>query len=308
MSNPFDPPSTAGTPRLAPIPASRVRIDVAGLSDRGKVRDTNEDAFAIFKLGRFMERITSSLPPGQPVERSEQIGYLLVVADGLGGHEAGDVASQTAVANTLEMVRRAPHWALKLDDPETREGELQAMYERATEYLVGMQAAIRERVAADPSTAGMGTTWTSVYAVGLDLFMMHVGDSKAYLLRAGELSQLTRDHTLAQEYADLGMIPQEEVASHRLHHVLTRAVGSHEETPEADYRHVRAAPGDRLLICSDGLTDMAKEADLAGVLARHPDSESACRGLIDLALERGGRDNITAIVAGFADLAADRSS
>ena len=80
MSNPYDPPSTAGTPRLAPIPASAVRIDVAGLSDRGKVRENNEDAFAIFKLGRFMERITSSLPPGQPVERLEQIGYLLVVA------------------------------------------------------------------------------------------------------------------------------------------------------------------------------------------------------------------------------------
>jgi protein phosphatase len=89
--------------------------------------------------------------------------------------------------------------------------------------------------------------------------------------------------------------------------VLTRAVGSHEEAPEADYRHVRAAPGDRLLMCSDGLTDMAKEADLAAVLGRHSDSESACRALIDLALERGGRDNITAIVAGFTDLSVDRS-
>jgi protein phosphatase len=307
MSNPFDPPSAGGVPRVAPISADFVRVDVAGRSDQGKVRDANEDAFAIFRLGRFMERVTSSLP-GHSAERTEQTGYLMVVADGLGGHEAGDIASATAVANTLEMVRRSPHWALKLDDPETRAGELQAMYERAASYMVGMQTAIRERIASDPSTAGMGTTWTSVYAVGLDLFVMHVGDSKAYLLREGELNQLTRDHTLAQEYADLGMIAQEDVASHRLHHVLTRAVGSHEEAPEADYRHVRAAPGDRLVICSDGLTDMAKEPDIAAVLERNPGCEGACKALLDLALERGGRDNVTVIVADFTDLSPGASS
>ena len=147
--------------------------------------------------------------------------------------------------------------------------------------------------------SGMGTTFTGAYVVDRDLFVMHVGDSKAYLVRGDELTKITRDHTLAQEYADLGMIPQEEVDRHRLHHVLTRAVGAHEETPVGDFHHVRLEEGDRLLVCSDGLTDMTGPQEIQAVLHRYAKSELACRALVDLALERGGRDNITVIVAGF---------
>jgi len=118
----------------------------------------------------------------------------------------------------------------------------------------------------------------------------------------GELRKITRDHTLAQEYADLGMIPQDEVERHRLHHVLTRAVGAHEETPEADFHHLQIESGDRLLVCSDGLTDMASAEDILGVLERHAESDPACRALVDLALERGGRDNVTVILARFSSI------
>jgi PPM family protein phosphatase len=302
MSNPSEQAdTTGGSSRAGTGASSRIRVEVAALTDPGTVRDRNEDAHAVFRIGRFLERVTSSLPASDLPERSEDVGHVMIVADGLGGHEAGEVASRTAIATTLEMVMRSPRWTLRLDDPATREAELRDIHDQALHYLELMQNAVRERAASDPSMTGMGTTFTGVYAVGRDLFVTHVGDSKAYVFRDGTLRKITRDHTLAQEYADLGMISQEEVATHRLHHVLTRAVGSHEQTPEADFHHLRLSLGDRLLLCSDGLTDMADESEIATVLQQHPRSEAACRALVDLALAGGGRDNITVIVAAFGD-------
>ncbi len=283
--------------------AKRLLVDVAALSDRGKVRERNEDAFAVVRLGRFLERVTSSLSAEELPERHEAVGYVMIVADGLGGHEAGEIASRTAISRVLEGVLQETRWALKLDDPATRASELRDLERRARLYLAHMQEAVRARAAADPSMTGMGTTFTGVYAVGSDLFVTHVGDSKAYVMRGGELTKITRDHTLAQEYADMGMIPQEEVDRHRLHHVLTRAVGAHEETPEGDFHHLQLEEGDRVLVCSDGLTDMASAAEILATLERLPKSELACRALIDLALEHGGRDNVTVIVARFSGVA-----
>jgi len=299
MSKPPEQADRAHTPRPKPNPGLRPRVDVAALTDQGKVRDRNEDTFAVFRMGRFLERVGSNLPPEELKERHEAIAYVMIVADGLGGHEAGEVASRTAIGRVLEGVINEPRWALNLDDPATREVELRDLERRSRQYLANMQAAVRQRAAADPSMEGMGTTFTGAYAVGHDLFVMHVGDSKAYLLRDGALQKITRDHTLAQEYADLGMISQDEVDNHRLHHVLTRAVGTQEETPQGDFHQLEVLPGDRLLVCSDGLTDMASASEIQEVLARHPTSEAACRALVDLALERGGRDNVTVIVAAF---------
>lgn len=283
--------------------AKRFRVDVAALTDPGRVRERNEDAFAVFRIGRFLERVTSSLPAEDLPERHEAIGHVMIVADGLGGHEAGEVASHTAISKVLEAVMTEQHWTLELDDPATRETELKEIEQRSRQYLAKMQDAVRERAASDPAMAGMGTTFTGAYVVGRDLFVTHVGDSKAYLVRNGELEKITHDHTLAQEYADLGMIPQEEVDTHRLHHVLTRAVGAHDETPVGDFHHVLLEEGDRILVCSDGLTDMTGPQDILAVLHRYAKSELACRALVDLALERGGRDNVTVIVAAFSGVA-----
>jgi len=279
--------------------ANRLRVDVAALSDPGKVRERNEDAYAVCRMGRFLERVTSSLPAEDLPERHEAVGHVMIVADGLGGHEAGEVASRTAITRILESVLNEPRWALKLDDPASRETELKELERRSRQYLNKMQEAVRQRAAQDPSMSGMGTTFTGVFTVGRDLFVMHVGDSKAYLMRGDKLEKITRDHTLAQEYADLGMIPQEEVDTHRLHHVLTRAVGTHDEALVGDFHHVMLEEGDRLLVCSDGLTDMSGPQDILAVLHRFARSELACKALVDLANERGGRDNVTVIVAGF---------
>jgi PPM family protein phosphatase len=193
----------------------------------------------------------------------------------------------------------SPKWALKLDDPATRETEIRELIDRSRAYLQQMHDQIRERQAQDPRYEGMGTTFTSAYTVGGDLFIMHVGDSRAYALREGRLFRITRDHTLAQEYADRGQMGQSEVENHPLNHVLTRALGGPVETLESDTHHRDIEDGDRLLLCSDGLTKVASEQDIAATLLANPASADAVRALVDLALARGGPDNITVIVAAY---------
>jgi serine/threonine protein phosphatase PrpC len=284
-------------PRLAP--GARVVLDIGARSDPGRVRENNEDAYLVFRIGRFAERVMSNIPESELPSRFDDAGTMMIVADGLGGHEAGDVASRTALITTLHLILRSPRWALKLDDPATRDAELRDMMTRSRGYLAAVHAALRHRAAEDPRLAGMGTTLTGAYTVGGDLFVLHVGDSKAYLMRGDSLRKITHDHTVAQQYADLGVIPQEQVASHRQHHVLTKAVGGPDPNLEGDLHHLRIAAGDRLLLCSDGLTDMLSDEDIAGVMKRHPASGPASTALVDLALEHGGRDNVTVIVAGF---------
>jgi protein phosphatase len=277
-----------------------VRIDVAALSHRGKVRDVNEDAYFVCRIGRYLERLSSSISEDELPSRFDQAGYLMVVADGLGGHEAGDVASRSALITALQLVLRAPKWALKLDDPATREGEIRELLGRSGSYLASVHAALRRQAAGDSQLAGMGTTFTGVYCLGSDVFVMHVGDSKVFVAHEGAMRKITRDHTVAQQYADLGAISQEEVATHRMHHVLTRAVGGPDDELEGDLHHLNVAHGDRLLLCSDGLTDMASEDEISAIVAARPQSEDACQALVELALQRGGHDNVTVIVAGFA--------
>jgi len=276
-----------------------VRLEIGALSHCGHVRAANEDAFLVFRIGRYLERVTSNVPEAELPSRFEDSGHMMIVADGLGGHEAGDVASRSALITALQLILRSPRWGLKLDDPETREQEIRDLMQRTRGYLAGVHEALRRQAARNPELHGMSTTLTGAYAVGTDLFVLHVGDTKAFLLRDGRLQKITHDHTVAQEYADLGVIPQEEVARHRQHHVLTRALGGPEPELEGDLHHLSIGDGDRLLLCSDGLTDMVSEDEIAKVLGTKGTSEDACGALVDLALEHGGRDNVTVIVAEF---------
>ena len=282
----------------AGVPTNRVHADIAALTHQGS-RPNNEDAYVVYRLGRFMERVASNLPQGELPQRYDDSGHLLIVGDGVGGAAGGEVASRTAMMSLVEQILRSPKWALKLDDPATRDTEVEELISRSRAYLQGMHAVIRERQARDPQYKGMGTTFTSAYIVGGDLFVMHVGDSRAYSLRGGRLFRITRDHTMAQEYADRGALPQSEVDQHPLSHVLTRALGGPVDMVQSDTHHRDIEDGDRLLLCSDGLTKVASEADIAATLAEHPASEAACRALVDLALSRGAPDNVTVIVAGY---------
>ncbi len=280
------------------IPTHLVHADIAALTHQG-ARENNEDAYVVCRLGRFMERISSNLPEADLPARYDDSSHLMIIGDGVGGAAGGEVASRSALLSLVAQILRSPKWALKLDDPATRETEIRELIERSRAYLQHMHAVIRERQLEDSRYEGMGTTFTSAYTVGGDLFIMHVGDSRAYALRAGRLFRITHDHTLAQEYADSGRLGQSEVAQHPLSHVLTRALGAPTDTLESDTHHRDIEDGDRLLLCSDGLTKVASEDDIAATLKAHASSADACRALVELALSRGGPDNITVIVAGY---------
>jgi PPM family protein phosphatase len=301
MPESSEPQDTMEIPASSPPPARRLaRPDLFALTHIGLVRERNEDAYIIVRTGRYIERVMSNISESELPSHRDEVGHLMVVADGLGGHEAGDVASRIALVTTLQLILRSPRWAIKLDDPATRETEIRDLLARSRGYLAGVHQALRREADADARLAGMGTTLTGAFSLGWDLFVLHVGDSKAYLVRNGALKKITHDHTVAQQFADLGVIPQEDVATHRMQHVLTRAVGGPGEELEGDLHHLAIESGDRILLCSDGLTDMATEPEILAVMIAQPTSEGACNALVALALERGGRDNVTTIVAGFA--------
>jgi protein phosphatase len=283
----------------AVLPPARISADVAAFSHVGNVREQNEDSYAVFRMGRFLERVASNIPEDALGSHREDSGWLMAVADGLGGHSAGEVASRTALTAFMQLILRSPRWALRLDDPATRESDITALFKRARSYLAGVHDALRARAASDAELEGMGTTLTTAYSVGNDLFVVHVGDSRAYLLRGGKLRRITRDHTLAQSYADQGLIPQAEVESHELGHVLTRAMGAGDSHPESEIHHLDLQHDDRVLLCSDGLTRCVPESDITSLLSAFSDSAGACRALVDRALALGGTDNITAVVARY---------
>ena len=303
------PPLDSDPTSPVPVPAARlgdkgprpprVTTEVAARSHQGMVRSSNEDSYVVFRLVRYLERVLSNIPESELPTRTEDTGYLLVVADGMGGHKAGEVASRSALISALQLILRSPRWALNLDDPVTREQEISSLLARSRGYLSAVHAALRAQASSDVRLEGMGTTLTGAYTVGADMFVLHVGDSKAYMLRDGKLQKITHDHTVAQQYADLGVIPQEAVPSHHASHMLTRAIGAPTEELTGDMHHLRIEDGDRLLLCSDGLTDMASEEQILSVLRSRADAGEASQGLVDLALTGGGRDNITVIVANY---------
>lgn len=278
---------------------NRTKVEIAARSDRGRKRENNEDTYLVFRTGRFVERIQSNIPETELSSHYEGGGYLLAVADGMGGSRAGEVASREALIEGFRLVLRAPRWLLSLDDPTTRDAEIEAFFERVHGYLAGMHAALLRQMAADPSKAGMGTTYTAAYSVGFDLFVVHIGDSRAYLFHDGNLRRLTRDHTLAQRLADQGAIAQDEVESHPQRHVLTRVVGGSGGWFRAEIHHTRLSPGDTVLVCTDGLSGTVSEEDVAEILGRHTTSEEACDALLTASLERGAPDNVTMIVARY---------
>src|SRR5271163_4526867 len=214
---------------------------------------------------------------------------LFVVADGMGGAQAGEVASRIAV----ESFKHG------LDDPAEPELALSALALEANSQ-------IHELSHANAEQAGMGTTLTAIYVGEQDVAIAHVGDSRAYCLREGELLRLTDDHSLVDELVRQGRLTPEEAVEHPQRSVITRALGP-EAVVDVDTRSFRARPGDVYLLCSDGLTTMIGEEQIAAVLLAHPQLRDAGEGLIAAANEAGGRDNITVVLIRLEEVQAQRA-
>jgi protein phosphatase len=274
--------------------SSRVQVDLAARSDKGKVRPNNEDHYLVVRGERALQTLLTNLPEGRLPERFAEVGYGMLVADGMGGMAGGEVASQMAIITLINLVLNTPDWIMRLGEPQTQE-----VMERMAERFRRVDAALHEQAQFDPSLTGMGTTLTLAYNLGSDLVLAHVGDSRAYLLRNGELHQLTRDHTMAQALVNLGIIRPEEAATHRLRHVLTNALGVSEGRFKPEVQRVSLIDEDQVLLCTDGLTDMVDDATIGTVLRTTRSAREACQTLVELALANGGRDNVTVVLARY---------
>jgi protein phosphatase len=264
-----------------------------GLTDPGRVRPANEDQYLIATLVKSL-RVESTSLPGQGHLHGSGRGHLFMVADGMGGHAAGEEASALAVRSVEAFVLEGLRWFTRLKGPGL--DRVLAEFEGA---LSEASDRIRDAGARDPGLSGMGTTLTLAYSLDDDLFVAHVGDSRCYLYRKGAARRLTRDHTLVEDLVRRGAITAEEAETHPRRHVITNALGGSKSGLEVEVHKVRLEAGDVLLLCSDGLTNMVPDADLSRVLGAEPDPERAARRLVACANEAGGGDNVTVVVARF---------
>jgi len=274
--------------------SSRTIVDLGALSHRGKVRPNNEDSFLVTRLGRSMTTLLTNLPAGDVPNLYSEIGYGMIVADGMSGAAGGEIASQTAIRALIDLAIQTPDWILNLDD----QGADQVLH-RMEERFARLKHTLAECIQTDPGLAGMGTTMTMAISLGADLIIAHVGASRAYLFTDGKLVPLTKDQTMAQLLADLGVISPEDINTHHGRRVLTGVITAEGQKAEVELHRLHLLDGDQLLLCSDGLTEMLTDPKIAAVLERQNPATESCLALIDLALEAGGKDNVTVILARY---------
>ena len=273
-------------------PTSRhtpVTLRVAAHSDRGRVRANNEDRFLVLRGDRTTTPISTNIDADELKFVPAQTIWALAVADGMGGHAAGEVASTLALTLTLQYAQQGSRWYVDIGEREARE-----IVARVESILAAVDRDIAKQAQGKSALAGMGTTLTVAVVRGDRLFVYHIGDSRAYLLRKGHLVRITRDQTVAQQLADSGLISDGLVASHSARHLLTQAMGRGDV--EVEVHHFPLEHGDRLVLSTDGLTDGVDDSQIEQV-CRENDCEPACLELIERALAAGGRDNITVVVA-----------
>ena len=268
-------------------------VKAFGITDTGKVRKSNEDQFLIAELSKRMRVWQTSLPEPQ-LQVGEDRAHLFLVADGMGGHRAGERASAIAVAAIEQFTLNTFRWFFAADSPGAQ--KVLAQFQSA---LSQADAKILEEASEHPELQGMGTTLTMAFQLGAQLCIVHVGDSRAYLYRAGELHQLTQDHTVVAELVRAGAIQPDQVAGHPLRHVITNVVGGPKLGVKVEARAFEVQAGDRLLLCSDGLTEMVKNDAIARTLDAEAEPEAAAKALLALANDGGGRDNISIVIARF---------
>jgi protein phosphatase len=282
-------PSRSRAPELI-----RVRMEVDGLTDTGRVRPANEDNFVIAELVRTLRITKSSLEIADDSQWSAGAqGQILAVADGIAFNGAGDLASSLSLHTLVRYAATSMPWSFATDDRERSEllADFAATFERCHARLLrtAEQMGRRDRP--------MGTTLTVAYVSWPDLFLSHAGDSRCYMLRNGELRQLTKDHTLAERIAaDDNALPLEEMNLERFENILDNSVGGDLQDVRTEVHHHDLEIGDRLLLCSDGVNKHMDDEELAVLLGRAESPGEICQRLIDEVNRRGGTDNTTAIV------------
>ncbi|MEK7667777.1 MAG: Stp1/IreP family PP2C-type Ser/Thr phosphatase [Gemmatimonadota bacterium] len=263
-----------------------VIVEVFGRTDVGQARDHNEDSFLVANLSTREASL-------QPDVRSHELGArgtLFMVADGMGGAAAGELASEMATETVFTHMVES--WGT---DPEVTEQRFAYRLKEAVEIANGR---IYEYARSHPENRGMGTTTTAAGVFDRALFLTQIGDSRGYLIRQGRIVQITKDQSLMQRLVDAGELTEEEAAISERRNIILQALGP-DPTVKVDLTRQELRRGDRLIMCSDGLSGLVKNDDILRIVTEAPDLVAACKTLIELANERGGPDNITCIVARF---------
>ena len=283
----------ATTITTAPPPTRKPRedeIDVHGMTDPGKVRKDNQDHFVICSLRKQLVLRLSSIPDATSLMgESERLASLAMVADGVGGAARGETASRMALQAVTRYVSRATrsYFGAAEDDD-------QALLNALQEGAGHCHAELLRLGEEDANYRGMATTLTLYLGVWPRGYLLQVGDSRCYMLREGELTQITRDQTMAQAMVDLGAMKAEEAADSSLAHTLTSSIGGHETHPKVT--RVDLTWGNVLLLCSDGLTRHVSDERIRDVLRSMTSAKQACETLVQEALDDGGSDNVTVVV------------
>jgi len=268
------------------VSSGPVRVSVFGKTDLGRTRDHNEDTFLVADLSTGH----ASLKPDVRDHVIGPRGSLFMVADGMGGAAAGEIASQMAV----DLIHRhlAAVWATDTDASEERFAfRMREALERANQH-------IHDYAKQHAEVRGMGTTATVAGVYGAGLWVAQIGDSRGYLARGGEVIQLTKDQSLMQRLVDAGELTEEEAEQSERRNIILQALGP-DPRVKVDLTYQPLRRGDTLVICSDGLSSLVRRDEIGDLLLEHHDLSSACSALIDLANGRGGPDNITVVIARF---------
>jgi serine/threonine protein phosphatase PrpC len=270
-----------------------IQVESIGVTDRGLVRAENQDHFLIAELNRAMRLQSTSLPLSpESILAGGTLGYLFMVADGMGGHRAGNEASGLAIQYFITSILNRIRWhnPVKSGDEVLLVDDLREMLSQAHDEIVRQS----ETTA---SLAGMGTTLTMAYVVWPRMVVVHAGDTRCYLMRDGELRLLTRDHTVAEQLLQAGKLDPNAVERSRWSNVLVNALGANAEDVYAEVVRLDLEPNDKILLCSDGLNKHVQDETIQSVLAEATSMQQAATTLIQLANEGGGSDNITLIAA-----------
>ena len=271
--------------------SQEVDIRCRGRTDMGCRRDSNQDHYLIADLHKNMLVLDSSVEVPSPHLSGEAMGKLMLVADGMGGANAGELASQMAIQEMSRHLLNSMHW-LYCPDPS----EVERFVEDLREGAIRSHSVVKSDGDSDPLRQGMGTTLTMAFLLWPSLYVVHIGDSRCYVLRGEELVRVTHDQTLAQLLFDKGELSESELAESPYHNVLYSAIGS-QQKPEAMAYRYDLLPGDKILLCTDGLNRHVEDEEIGKRLQASCDPGTVCDELVDLANERGGIDNITVLAA-----------
>jgi protein phosphatase len=268
--------------------AEELAYEFGAASHAGLKRSDNQDHYIILRRTRTQQLLLTNVPTEDLTLPTDE-AFGMAVADGMGGQGQGELASRLAIREAWDLAGRATSWVMKLRDLNSNE-----LTERVEGFVYMMQQAFVHEFETNPNFVDSGTTWTSAYLVSSFAILAQIGDSPSFLWRDGTFQRITTDHTIEQEFIAAGVAP--EIAG-KYSHMLTRCLRYDAVKDRPDVYHVRLRPGDQLLLCTDGLTDMVGENVIAECLDAAPNSQAACDALVRLALDAGGRDNVTAVLA-----------